>query len=261
MEQTALWGIFNEDPANYDRYRPRYMPELFETIFAYGEKAGCSRGKALEMGSGTGQATEPFLRAGWQVTAVEMGDNLASFAREKFRDQPGLKVVCGDFLTAPLEGPYDLFYAATSFHWVGTKEAFPRIQSLLKPGGVVALFWNHPCPGKPGTPEYDAIQQVYGKYRGERVQTHLGISQEDAASKVRCLEVWGFTQVEARVFHGVRRLTAQEYVGLMNTYSDHRAMEEKARLALEHDMEEAIEALGGVLPVYDTVDLYLARNP
>ena len=146
MEQTALRGTFNEDPANYDRYRPRYMPELFETIFAYGEKAGCSRGKALEMGSGTGQATEPFLRAGWQVTAVEMGDNLASFAREKFRDQPGLKVVCGDFLTAPLEGPYDLFYAATSFHWVGTKEAFPRIQSLLKPGGVVALFWNHPCP-------------------------------------------------------------------------------------------------------------------
>lgn len=86
MDPLALCATFDEDAATYDRWRPRYVPELFAAVFQYAGPPG----KALEMGLGTGQATEPFLQAGWQVTGVERGERLAAFAWEKFRHQPQL---------------------------------------------------------------------------------------------------------------------------------------------------------------------------
>jgi hypothetical protein len=48
---------FNEDPANYERYRPRYCKELFDSIIEYSRINQTK--KALEIGIGTGQATLP----------------------------------------------------------------------------------------------------------------------------------------------------------------------------------------------------------
>jgi Cof subfamily protein (haloacid dehalogenase superfamily) len=57
--------------------RPRYCAALFDEIFAAAGVDETTR--ALEMGPGTGQATEAFLRRGCHVTAVELGENLADF--------------------------------------------------------------------------------------------------------------------------------------------------------------------------------------
>lgn len=257
MDPFVLCSTFNEDAANYDRWRPRYVPELFAAVLRY---AGAP-GKALEIGMGTGQATEPFLQAGWQVTGVERGERLAAFAREKFRCRPQLQVVQGDFLTCPLSGPFDLIYAATSFHWLPEEQAFLRVRELLGSGGVLALFWNHPWPEE-GHPDRRAvIQEVYDRYRDREVKTHHGISQQSREEKEALLRRWGFTQVESHQFHGVRRLSPEGYVGLMHTYSDFRAMEASAQEALSRDMAQAICRLGGIVHVYDTMELYLARRP
>ncbi len=257
MDPLALCATFDEDAATYDRWRPRYVPELFAAVFQYAGPPG----KALKMGLGTGQATEPFLQAGWQVTGVERGERLAAFAREKFRHQPQLQVVQGDFLTCPLEGPFDLFYAATAFHWLPEDRAFPRVKELLRPGGAVALFWNHPQPERPGTPAFAAIQAVYKAHQSQEKKTHRGISQQSREEKEALLRRWGFTQVESHQFHGVRQLSPEGYVGLMHTYSDFRAMEASAQEALSRDMAQAICRLGGTVHVYDTMELYLARRP
>jgi len=74
---------FNEDAANYDKWRPRYTKEMFEDIIRYSD-IGAGK-QALEVGIGTGQATEPFLKTGCSVTAVELGKNLADFSKEKFK--------------------------------------------------------------------------------------------------------------------------------------------------------------------------------
>jgi len=65
--------IFNEDPNNYDRYRPTYCKELFDDIIKYSELN--EQKKAIEVGIGTGQATKPFLMTGCDVTAIELGWN------------------------------------------------------------------------------------------------------------------------------------------------------------------------------------------
>ena len=70
---------FNVDAQNYDTYRPTYPKELFLDIIQY---SGISFGKnALEIGVGTGQATEPILGNGCNVKAIELGNNLAQYVK------------------------------------------------------------------------------------------------------------------------------------------------------------------------------------
>ena len=59
---STLRNIFGTDTENYDRFRPRYTKELFD--FINGNTDGT---KALEIGSGSGQATEWFLSNGYKV--------------------------------------------------------------------------------------------------------------------------------------------------------------------------------------------------
>ena len=35
MDPFVLCSTFNEDAANYDRWRPRYVPELFAAVLRY----------------------------------------------------------------------------------------------------------------------------------------------------------------------------------------------------------------------------------
>lgn len=75
---------FNEDVKNYDKWRPRYCKELFNDIIQYSELN--ENKKAIEVGIGTGQATVPFLAIGCEVTAIELGKDLAEYSREKFKE-------------------------------------------------------------------------------------------------------------------------------------------------------------------------------
>ena len=76
--------LFNEDELNYDKYRPAYPKEVYDEIFSYALLHENSQ--LLEIGVGTGQATEPFLKAGCKVTAAEIGDKLSAFVGRKYRD-------------------------------------------------------------------------------------------------------------------------------------------------------------------------------
>lgn len=255
--EMALREIFNRDEENYDRYRPGYPAEVFETIRAY---AGVGPGsRAVEIGPGTGQATGPVLDLGCQVTAVELGDRLAAFLRQKYPAER-LCVVRGDFMDWQGEVPADLIYSATAFHWLPAPESYRKVFAALRPGGTAAIFRNHPCPGRPEDESNQANERVYRKYRpGEPGPVEF--SEVDCEPTVRALREAGFERVESHLFHRVRRLKTAEYLGLIGTYSDHRAMPKEWRAAFEADMARELDAIGGEIRIYDTIDLYLARRP
>ena len=65
--------VFDTVPEQFDKYRPRYSAELFADLIAY---AGVGEGKeVLELGPGTGQATDPILATGCDYNAIEIGEN------------------------------------------------------------------------------------------------------------------------------------------------------------------------------------------
>ncbi|MHB1153924.1 MAG: rRNA adenine N-6-methyltransferase family protein [Eubacteriales bacterium] len=74
--------IFDSIPDEFDKWRPRYCDELFTDVIEYSK---LDSGKtALEIGPGTGQATEPILKTGCSYTAIELGENLAEYMKCKF---------------------------------------------------------------------------------------------------------------------------------------------------------------------------------
>lgn len=52
-----------------------------------------------------------------------------------------------------------------------------------------------------------------------------------------------------------------EYVQLLGTYSDHIAIEKETRGRFFAEIKTAIDRLGGVITIFDTIDLQLARKP
>src|SRR3954468_12024269 len=93
----------------YDRVRPTYPPELIDDVAALGPRV-------LEIGPGTGQATRALVERGLEVTAVELGTNLAAIAR---RNVPQAHVVNAEFETwEPERADFDAVVSFTAFHWI-----------------------------------------------------------------------------------------------------------------------------------------------
>ena len=255
---TSLRTTFNEDVQNYDIARPDYPKELFTDVLSYLDerKAGKS---AIEIGIGTGQATKPFLDAWFQVTAIELGDKLAAYAAEKFRAYPSLHILCADFMEAAPEaaGSFDLLYAATAFHWLPKPDGYLRAKEMLRDGGVIALFWNHPYMRRQDDPTNLAAAEVYDRLRPagkEILEFHESMTEPILAE----LRASGFRNEQAKLYHRMRTLTTEQYIALLNTYSDHRALDAAAKERFEQEMLEALNRVGGVIHIYDTIDLYLA---
>lgn len=129
-----LRTTFDTAAVRYDRARPAYNAAMFEALRQRCELGPGSR--VLEIGCGTGQATLPLAQMGCEITAVELGDNLAAIAREKLRTFPGCRVLTGAFESQEIDaGGFDVVLAATSWHWLPTATRTSRAAKALRPGG------------------------------------------------------------------------------------------------------------------------------
>jgi len=249
---------FNEDVLNYDRMRPTYVKGLYDDVIRLAELDGNK--KALEIGIGTGQATQPFLNTGCMLTAIELGESMAEFTREKFSKYGNFAVVNSEFETVTLDtNSYDLIYSATAFHWIPEEVGYTKVFNLLKSGGVMALFWNHPAREEG---EFEtAIQKVYDKYENSYKSPVHRFSEEKCLEITETIRKYGFIDIEYKLYRQTRLFDASQYMALLNTYSDHRARQEEIRINLEKDLSDVINHFGGKIDIQDTIDLYLARKP
>jgi len=253
-----LRRTFNEDAKNYDTYRPLYVDELYKDILEY---SGIGKeSNVLEIGIGTGQATLPFLQTGCSLTAVELGDNLAAYSMNKFSAYQNMKIIQADFTEYEWKKDcYDLVYSATAFHWIPEERGCSMVRDILKPGGKVALFWNHPYPNRTDDETNVANRRIYNKYRHSDKPV-VEFSEKDSQEKLNMLEHYGFSEITSKLYYRTRTLKTGEYISLLNTYSDHRALPPDVKTAFDQDMKKAIDAVGGKIRIYDTMDLYLARK-
>ena len=254
---------FDDIVANYDAIRPEYPEQLFADIFAYSGAAE----NALEIGAGTGKATRHILDAGCSVTAVEPGENMAEFLRERFADRKNFDVIVATFEDAEVNGNYDLIYAATSFHWVNAEIGLPKAWRLLRPGGMIALFRYNGVPSD-GEPLYEEIQSVYEKY----YNSHYGFSGRPPKDEYgqpsqlqrrfgfSDLAAYGFGDVTMKLYDTEIIYTADEYIALLDTLSDHRHLPEANRTALYAGIKEAIIKYGGRATRPHTFQLYMGRK-
>ena len=201
----------------------------------------------------------PFLNKGCNVTAIELGDKLAKYCQQKFAQFDNFDILNSDFVEAILpENHFDLIFSATAFHWIPKDRGYSKIKSLLKSDGAVALFWNHPFVSNRSDETNLTSMAVYKKYRpNDKIPTEFDVSK--CPEQVRELDKYGFTDIKSKLYKRIRKLTSEEYINLIKTYSDHNALPEEVRNAFEKEMKQAIDDAGGKINIYDTIDLYLVH--
>ena len=249
--------VFDAIPDEFDRWRPRYCDGLFADLTAY---AGLGSGKTvLEIGPGTGQATEPVLKTGCDYTAIELGENFTAFMRGRFGGYGNFSIVNADFETHDFgDARFDLVYSAAAFQWIPEAVGYPKAYELLKPGGAFAMFMTRPDP-RPGggytdEPLYSRIQAVYAEHFRPETEYKCSLNY-DARGQ------YGFTGLERREYRGQRVFTADEYAAMIGTHSDHITLPEPHRSRFYDGIRRAIEDAGGTVTIYDKIVLYLARKP
>ena len=259
----GLGLTFDTVASTYEKFRPGYVPELYETILQYINLD--SNSTLLEIGIGAGQATTPLLDTGCKLTAVEPGPRFSELVREKFRNYPGFSVLTGKFEDVSLEADsFDLIFSASAFHWVPEEAGYTKVFSLLKNGGAFARFANHPfrCKNDPALSQ--KMDRIYADYyypfHNRKPEIPQEYTEEEAKNRALLAEKYGFTDVRYSIFNRTRSFSAKEYRMLLGTYSDHIAIEETIRRKFFSKIEEAINNHGGTITIYDTIDLQLARK-
>ncbi len=253
-EQEEFRRVFDTIPDQFDRYRPRYCDELFRSLIDYAEVG--SGTKVLELGPGTGQASEPILRTGCEYHAIELGENLYRKMKVKYGELPNFHIVNDDFITHDFGGEtYDLIYSAATIQWIPEEIAFGKTFSLLRPGGVLAMLLTSSEYRSDNEALYQRIQKLYDTYYQPEIPYTHGGFRYTAAPK------YGFDEVEKREYHGKREFTAEEYVAFSGTHCDHIVIPEKIREIFFRELHDAVEDAGGRITFNDTYVLYLTRRP
>src|SRR5215471_9064904 len=118
MSGRALsFGVMAEA---YERFRPGYPVELFDTVARY---AGQPVRTALEIGAGTGKATRLFAQRGVRVTAVEPdGAMLAELRKHVPASVTTVQAAFEELLSGE---SYGLVYAAAALHWTNPEGRWP----------------------------------------------------------------------------------------------------------------------------------------
>ncbi|MHB8964142.1 MAG: class I SAM-dependent methyltransferase, partial [Saccharofermentanales bacterium] len=204
---------FNEVSEEYGRLRPHYPDVLSSDLIAYSRLDATK--KALEIGIGTGQATLPFLKTGCELNAVEIGDQLARYSREKFASYDHFTVLNEDFESALLDDDsFDLIYSASAFHWIRPEIGFPKVYRLLKTGGVFAWISVQPAPAHRQV--HDELEKVYEKFSryfgGDKLEFDRSPEiQRKQSYRVNSFMQYGFVEILDKLYHGTRTLNASDY--------------------------------------------------
>jgi SAM-dependent methyltransferase len=127
---------FEQMAAEYADARPPYPEAVFDTLETAGV-IGCGL-RVLEVGAGSGLATNDLIRRGTEVVALEPGAQLIALLSSRV---PGADVLPVRLEDARLpDHSFDSVVAATSMHWVDLSTGSPKMHRALRPDGWLAVW-------------------------------------------------------------------------------------------------------------------------
>jgi ubiquinone/menaquinone biosynthesis C-methylase UbiE len=124
---------------HYAAARPSYPSELFDTL---DELLGrrLAGADVVDVAAGTGISSRQLAERGAHVTAVELS---AAMIAQLAASSSGVRVVQGSGHALPLaDDSADLITYAQAWHWMDPALAIPEIRRVLRPRGVLGIWWN-----------------------------------------------------------------------------------------------------------------------
>ena len=253
LEQDEFRRVFDTIPEQFDKFRPRYSEKQFSYLIA---ETGIGLGKSvLEIGPGTGQATEPVLLTGCGYHAIELGQHLYRKMKEKYGKHSNFNIVNDDFITHDFgDMKFDMIYSAATIQWIPEAVAYSKTFDLLKPGGTLAMMLTSSDYRSDNEPLYNKIQALYDRYyKPDIPYTHGKFCYTSAPE-------YGYTEVERHEFKGQRVFNADEYVAFSGTHSDHVVIPEPLRTEFFEGLRKAVLDAGNRIVFNDTYVLYITKK-
>lgn len=259
--QDCCWSehakTFDEVADLYEAARPGYPVELVDCVISVsGIPPG---GKILEVGSGTGKATEQFSWRKYSILCIEPGESLTSVAAKKFQRFSNVRIETVAFEDWDVrEDDFDLIISAQAWHWVPTEVGYAKAARALKPNGYIALFWNtYPDPS---AELFVDLNRVYQKHAPEMAERS---TSTDELIKLRGIEIANsgyFEDVFVKRFPWSVKYNTREYLDLLSTYSDHISLSPETQTNLFEGIAKVIDQLGGTIEKPYIAVVYIARK-
>lgn len=251
--------MFNDVPNEYDKFRPGYPRELFADIIEFSSIHKNS--SILEIGCGTGQATQGFVDFGYKnITCVELGKNLADFTAEKYKDEPAIRVHNASFEEWDSKNlEFDVAISATAFHFINPQIGYPKVFDLLKPNGTMAFFWTVHVQVYDDL--HNKIRELYAKYApglDDSIKPTPSKVIENTFNTINSAGLFKFIEIKEYMWD--HKYSSDEYISLLNTHSKHRQLDEETRQLLFSGIKEIIDCYGGFINKPQLVALFLSRK-
>ncbi len=257
----------------YEEIRPSYPEQLIEDIIL---RTGLNNSdRLLELGAGTGKATVQFAEKGFQVQAIEIGEDMAEILRKKCSDYEKVQidVIAFEEWQNNSKVIYDMIYCAQAFHWLEPSIKYKKCHNLLKEEGYLVLFWY--SPGEDNSlmalKRQDKINEVINRYKDDssikadapQRKEHDGVYKED--ERMREIEASGlFTVTDKLEYKQETKNDADMYIKTMVSVPSFAAildgLEKQDAESMMTDIRNVIMEFGGYVSSYLNFSLYLARK-
>ncbi len=220
----------------YAPLRPDYPPAAVDAALPP------SVAIVLDLAAGTGKLTAAPLDRGHRVVAVEP---LAGMLGQLHRLLTGAGAVAGTAEELPVaDGVVDAVTVGQAFHWFDQRRALAEMARVLRPGGTVALLWNHDDGRDPLVHEVEAALDWIGRPPGG--STRIGTTGDaagdgTAGAPPRRPPFAGhpsLTDPELTEITWHRRLSVDDFIALQHTYS--YVIRASARAALDGELRVII---------------------
>lgn len=239
-------------PDPFDKWRSCYCDELFADVIEY---AALDASKAvLEIGPGTGQATEPILKTGCAYLGIELGENFACAMASKYKAYPNFSIVGADFVTHDFgQQSFDMVYSAATIQWIPEALGFSKVYQLLKSGGTFAMMLTRTDCKSHNPALYAAIQKVYDAHFHPETEYTCRLTYENVTN-------YGFVDLECRHYHKTRQYSADDFIAWTMIQASHLTLPQPHRSKFIAGVGDAIASFGGSITLLDDIVLYLVKK-
>lgn len=205
---------FDEVSEIYDLYRPSYPEALVNKIIEKSKVDTTSR--CLEIGAGSGKATELFANKDLNIHCIEQGENLVDKGKAKFIDNDKVKFECVAFQDWEVEeDTFDLAFSAQAFHWVPKPQGYKTLAKALKDHGQMMIFWN-----KYINNESDVSNQLASILKEYKIMTMLNNKELDTFKNRTYDGIYTtdlFVDIEVHTYPWKQEYTYNEFVNFLKT--------------------------------------------
>jgi SAM-dependent methyltransferase len=148
---------FDNLVTDYAAGRLGYANDVYNHLVAFGLQPSH---RIVDIGCGTGLASAPLIENGYNVTGVDPSEPMLAVARERY---PQAQWVRGTAESLPFDaGTFDVAISGQALHHADARPALEEIKRVLRPHGIVAIWWKGLAGDDPVKQLRDSIARDMG---------------------------------------------------------------------------------------------------